>query len=88
MDIKKQIHSGYKEYQDTPKLKEILGRCIFGKYQYICTSKKGRISIIHLPNYLGDGYDWEIYGYEKLFDDVQRFKTLKEAKQKASEYLD
>ena len=87
MKIDKRIHHGWLEYQGNEQLKSIIPECPFGKYQYICKSKKGEISLVELPNYIGDGYDWEIWSYEKLFDDVERFKSKEEAMAKIEEYL-
>jgi hypothetical protein len=88
MKTEKRIHRGWQEYQDKilPRFPEM--DCVFGKYQYIFTSEKGEVSCVELPNFMGDGYDWEIWSNEKLFKDVQRFKTFKEAKEKARKYLD
>jgi|SaaInlV_165m_DNA_1040744.scaffolds.fasta_scaffold190061_1 hypothetical protein len=91
MNIKRNIHSGYKEWQNIPdELKtDFMKKSIFGKYQYICTSKKGTISIVSFNNRItNDDWKWEIYSYEKLFDDVERFNTLEQAKAKARSYLD
>ena len=82
------------------KVKKVLHRfhrrkrsCPFdgiGRWQYIYSSSKGKISLIKLPNYFGDGQDfWEIYSLEgDLFEDVERFKTKKEAEEKIKNYLD
>lgn len=54
-------------------------------FQTNFTSEKGTVSLIHLgfKDYLyGDtdeDYLWEIYSNGKLFEDVERFKTLFEA---------
>ena len=90
MNEEKHIHEGYKEYHERIKPRFPEMDCMFGKYQYIFSSNKGKISCVNLPNYLGDGYYWEIYAFEdkNLFTDVKRFKTLKEAREEARRYLD
>lgn len=89
MKVERRIHKGWQEYQDNPKLQEIMRKCMFGKWQYMCSSEKGDISLVQLPDYyMNDGYDWEIWSHETLFEDVQRFKTKKEAMEKIKEYLE
>lgn len=80
--IERVIHEGFKELLNTPYK-------IFGKYQYIYTSGKGKISLIKLINYFRDGKDlWEIYCLEgELFEDVERFDTKKEAVVEIKKYL-
>lgn len=60
-----------------------------GKYQYIYKNKKGKISLIEFSNLLQDGKTmWEIYCIEGgLFEDVERFKTKKEAEKRIRELL-
>ena len=84
------IHAGWSEYQTLIKPIHPEIECMYGKYQYIFTSKKGKISCVRLTNYMSDGYNWEIYAYEntKLFPDVKRFKTLKQARREAIKYLE
>jgi hypothetical protein len=82
------IHIGWEQLE---KSKHLLpsGNNLFGKYQYIYTSEKGRISLIKLINYFGNGDIWEILCQEgDLFDDVERFSTKKGAEIKIKEYLD
>ena len=80
--VKRVIHSGYKWFEDTDYE-------IFGKYQYLYSSKKGKISLIKLINYFRDGEDlWEIYCLiGDLFEDVDRFKTKKKAVVEIKKYL-
>jgi len=82
IEVKRVVHEGYKELENTPYK-------IFGKYQYIYTSKKGEISLIKLINYFRDGKDlWEIYCLEGgLFQDVERFDTKREAVVQVKSYL-
>ena len=59
---------------------------IVGRWQYIYSSKKGKISLIKL---IGVGSErWEIYSLEgDLFEDTERFKSKKEAEQKILKLL-
>lgn len=85
---KRRIHPGYNEFLEARK-KGIEIRQMFGKYQYLYESDKGRISLISLPNYLRlDEILWEIYCLDgNLFEDVERFKTKKEAVKRIKELL-
>ena len=75
----------WKEWDKFPKeLKEgIMNQCFMGKYQYIYTEGKNRISLIKLNSVLGWGkrgwqnHEWEICGGG--LQDIQRFTTKKEA---------
>lgn len=90
MKVEKKIHKGYAEMQNV-KAKEMGLRQLFGKYQYIYSSKKGEISLVLLKAYhLFDKSDvWEIYELSdnKLFEDTERFKTQKEAEIRIKELL-
>ena len=85
--IEKKIHKGWrpKEEMERMGLNEI-----FGKYQYIYSSKKGEISLILLKDYLEISKDsWEILSLKgDLFEDVERFGTQKEAAKRIKELLD
>ena len=85
--IEKVVHKGWKELQGA----EAAGiPPIFGKYQYIYSSSKGKISLIELINYYRDGKDlWEIHsiGKEGLFEDTEKFETKEEAEEKIMSYL-
>lgn len=82
------IHASYAEHQmmkdKFPDLK-----CHFGKYQFIFSSPKGKISMIELKDYLHDGQDFfEILCIEgKLFQHEERHDTFQEAKKRAMELL-
>ena len=47
MEVEKRIHKGYKEWVDANK-RSIDIRKLFGKYQYICSSEKGTISLVEI----------------------------------------
>jgi hypothetical protein len=80
MEVKRRIHPGFEEFQRAIRA-GVTTRQLFGKYQYIYEGENGKISLISLPNYLTYGETiWEIYCLEgKLFDDVETFRTKKEA---------
>ena len=87
MKVERRIHQIYKETKDIPNFRQLVG-----KYQYIYTSPKGRISLVYFPNYLriGDNF-WEAYQLEgnvTMIEDVERFRTNKEAMARISVYLD
>jgi hypothetical protein len=86
MIIQKKVHSGFKEFE---RIKHLGVKQCFGKYQYILSSKKGEISLIELKDYFNDNEDlWEIYSLKgNLFEDIERFKTKKQAIKRAGELL-
>lgn len=90
MEIEQRIHRGYEEWQKAVHEGYTFFKSVVGKYQYIYTSTKGKISLVELPNYFHDNQDlWEIYSLEgNLFDDVIRFDTKEEAEVKIKEFLD
>jgi len=72
---------------------DILGHKIVGRWQYIYTTDKGRISLVQLYGYpMGIGkmqwksFVWEICG-GGLTEDVERFRTKKEAEKRIRELL-
>jgi hypothetical protein len=90
--IKKRIHNGYKEFQEVKKtIKDLSIREVFGKYQYIYSSKKGEISLVELKNYeFMTGKDmWEIYELSNndLFEDIERFEDKTKAERRIKELL-
>jgi len=98
MKTVKRIHSGYTEWELHGKPNG-MKRSIFGKYQYILSSKKGSISLINLPgyfqaissfdNYAGELADcWEIYCVGgNLFEDVEKFDTKEAALERCRKLL-
>lgn len=91
MKVERRIHSGWQNFQDmSDELKSklsILGN-MFGKYQYIYSSSIGEISLVHLAAGLSDVKVWEIYCFKgNLFDDVERFRTKKDALIRIKELL-
>lgn len=86
MKTQRVIHRMWREWEKIPKeIKEEmpLKECFMGKYQYIYTEGKNRISLIQLNGVLGWGkrgwqnHEWEICGGG--LQDIQRFATKKEA---------
>lgn len=88
MEVIKRTHQGYKEFEKAKK-QGIEVPMLFDKYQYIYKSEKGEISLVLLKNYFKKGENfWEIYCLEgKLFQDVERFGTKKEAEKQIKKYL-
>lgn len=90
-----QTHKIWEEYEAVKKsygnaqLPSIF-KPIVAKEQYIFSSDKGKISCVKFLDYFRDGKDfWEIYCLEgNLFEDIERFETFEEAKQKCKELLD
>ena len=82
------IHRGFAEFEEA-KERGINIRQLFGKYQHIFSSKKGKISLVLLKDYLFDGNEfWEIYCLEgNLFEDTERFDTKEKAVEKIREIL-
>lgn len=66
MKVKRQIHKIWKETKGT-------NINLVGKWQYIYSSDKGKISLVKFIDYLMDGKNfWEIYCLkENLFSDVE-----------------
>lgn len=86
MKVDKRIHNGWTELEEVGNIIPH----IFGKYQYIYSSDKGKISLVELKNYYRDGKDlWEIYSLEgELFEDVDRFSSKEEAEVEIKKLLD
>jgi len=62
---------------------------MFGQYQYIYESPKGKISLIELTDGIHDHYPWEIMSMDKvdIGDDIKRFITKEEAVEAIEVYL-
>lgn len=87
MKTEKRTHKGYKEFQEAQK-KGFPIRQLFGEFQYIFSSVKGKISCAELLELFGSKMYWEIYCLEgKLFEDIERFPTFEQAKEKCKEFL-
>ncbi|MCK4686588.1 MAG: hypothetical protein KAT66_00500 [Candidatus Lokiarchaeota archaeon] len=89
MKVEKIIHKGFEEWEHARNAGIELPR-IFGKYQYIYSSKKGKISLIKLENYGGMKNNfWEIYCLGgDLINDIERFDTKEEAEKRIKILLD
>jgi hypothetical protein len=95
----KRIHQGWVEqkkvkqfYKDLKKKTGFIPSEMFGKWQYLYRSEKGEISLIRINITTFEKnrprkWVWEMWSDEKLFSDVQRFKTKKEAEKRIKEYL-
>ena len=93
MEITKRIHQGWKEFNslsEEAKKNLPISLGMFGKYQYICKSKKGEISLIHIRTSIRPSPRvWEILCMVgNLFEDVERFPTKKEAMKRIKELLE
>ena len=95
MKVERKIHLAWVEWQQVkatlPDDQTLAGRGpVIGKYQYIYSSPKGKISLVELPDYFRDAKTlWEIYCQEgDLFDDVQRFDSKEEAVEQITVYLE
>lgn len=89
INVYRRIHYGWKEWKNMSKeLKDELTftgkESLFGKWQYIYESKKGAISLVRGKFSINmNKYVWEIYCFEgELFNDVERFRTKKEAEER------
>jgi hypothetical protein len=86
------IYLDWLRYKDDPSMPlSLRDKPIMHEWQYIYTSKKGRISLIELGYpYEGDplfgGYNWEICG-GGFTDDVERFPSKKDAEQRIKKLL-
>ncbi len=88
MEINKNIHNTWKEINAIRK-RGYKVRYPVGKYRYVYESKKGKISLVCLKHYFGSKNVWEIFSLVgNLFDDVERFKTRKNAEKRIKELLD
>lgn len=87
MNEERRIHPIWQE-REAMELRSPLP--VVGKWQYIYSSKKGKISLVELPNYFLDGYTfWETYSLEgDLFEDIERFETKEDAEEVIRKYLD
>jgi len=83
------IHRGYTEFKNAEE-KGIKIPRLFGKYHYIFSTEKGRISLVLLKDYYYDDIDfWKIYCLEgNLFEDTERFDTKHEAIKRIKELLE
>ena len=86
IEVEKVKHPIWEEFESLPesskKQVSTIPQIIIGKWQYIYKSKYGSISLVSLPNYFRFGETlWEIFSFEDLFDDVERFRTRKEAEE-------
>ncbi len=80
MKEEKKIHKGYEN--------SLGSRQMFGKYQYLYESEKGKISLIELKNYRNGVEDlWEIYCLEGNLCDTERFYTKEEALEEIKKLL-
>ena len=88
MKTEKKIHKAYEEYEETKKDWANFPQ-IIGKYQYIFSNSRGKISLIkEIRSHVRRNSFWEIYCLKgNLFEDCESFPTKKKAVEKVKEYL-
>jgi len=89
MKIHKRLHPIWKEYEKI-KTSHPNFEHIIGKYQYLCSNKRQTISLIELSGMFYGDFRWEIYqidGTPELLDDIERYKTKKDAIKRIKELL-
>lgn len=89
IQVKKFIHHMWYQY---PKVKLLGIPNMVGKYQYEFKSPKGKVSMIRYNDYDYDDYSkrkwrWEIYSHETLFEDIERYDTWKEIRERIKQVL-
>lgn len=62
--------------------------CYFGRWQTIYSIGDKKISLVYLTHNLYGDVPWEIYGFEKVFEDVERYHTRAEAENHIWQYLE
>lgn len=88
MKTERRIHRVYKEFEELKKKGINIPQGV-GKYHYIFSNSRGKISLIkEIRSHVGLGSFWEIYCFEgNLFKDTERFSTKEKAIEKIKEYL-
>ena len=77
--IEKRLHKGFEEFERA-RLEGVRIPQYFGKWQYIYRHKKFEISLVKLKDCMTEKWFWEIMCLKgDLFEDVERFKTKKDA---------
>ena len=78
--ISERIHSLFKEFEGK-------AWCPIGEKQFIYSKKNKEISLISLPDYLGNGKTfWEIYSLKgNTVKEIERFNSKKEAEKRIKE---
>jgi len=83
--MRKKEHQIYKEWRKCGyKFRKLVNR-----WQLIFSSNKGVISCVYFPEYFPGESFWEIYCLAgNLFEDCERFCTLRKAKSRCKQLLD
>jgi len=82
----KKIHQGYIEWKNNKPENDSV-KPSFGKYHYFFSSKLGEISLVELREDENKS-TWEIKAIQgDLFDDVEKYKSKKEAEERIEELL-
>ena len=90
MNQEVKIHNVWAEWERLKEKNPQILKPIIGKHQYIFSGINGKISCVELKDYFMDGQDlWEIYCLEgNLFEDIERFNTLEDARERCRLLLD
>lgn len=82
------IHSGFAEFKEAIA-EGIQIQQLFGEYQYIYSSKKGKISLVKLKDIFPDRWYWEILsiGKKEVFKYTERFEKRHHAIKRIRELL-
>lgn len=81
------FHNGYVEW-DLAKEEGHNLKQLFGKYHFIFTSKKGKISLIQFKRFIDKKGYWEMFCLEgDLFDETESFDNRHEAQKRIMELL-
>ena len=78
----------YEEYEKA-KSKGVNIPKLIGRYQYIFSNSRGKVSMIRQLDYFHKGHNfWEIFCLKgDLFKDTERFSTKKKAIERIKKYL-
>ena len=90
MKIDKITHRGFVEFLKAKASGNEITQ-IFGEFQYIFETRKGRISLVELKDGLmDDSWYWEIMELSKknLFEDVEKFQSKELAEIRIKELLE
>ena len=89
----KRIHHSYEHWLMMRKLTDypelLKTHPMIGKWHHLYASKKGKISLISLPNYFHNGVTlWEICGSMTPNHNIERFASQEEAEARIKELLE
>jgi len=83
MKIEKRIHNGYKEFVEAQAEGYTKMPELFGKWQYIFTEDKKKISLVRLKDCFNKNWYWEIAVFKSDGsidgESIERFRSKKNA---------